>query len=285
MDIKKTGGFIAERRKLLKMTQKELAEKLNVTDKAVSKWERGQGYPEITTIPHLAEVLGVSTSEIMLGEAATCEVTPDDNNEIKSDEIVSSTVDYMEHLNGQKKTRAKDIAFISLTLSLLVGMFVSGLCNYVISEKFDWSLYVFGGCIFTWIVTAPLLKLKKHSLLISAAGLSISIIPLLSLIEYLCPAKEWLLSLALPVVLISLASLWTFLLLITLAKLKPLYLVASGLIIFGVFDNLVIQGLVANYLKLPASEQHSLSSVIVAICSCFAAVGILIYAICSKKKK
>lgn len=283
MDIKKTGDFIAENRKLMKMTQKELAEKLNVTDKAVSKWERGQGYPEITTIPHLAEILGVSTSEIMLGEAAACDVMPNDKKNNKSDKIVSSTVNYIEHLNGQKKTRAKDIAFISLTVSLLIGMFVSGLCNYIISQKFDWSLYVFGGCIFTWIVTAPLLKIKKHALLISAVGLSVSIIPLLLLIEYLCPAKEWVLSPALPVVLISLASLWAFLLLIKLAKLKPLYLIASGLIIFGVFDNLFIQGFVSNYLSL--LPQNSLSSVLVAICSGFVAAGILIYKICVKKKK
>ncbi len=49
MDIQKTGALIAELRRQNHMTQKELAAKLNVTDKAVSKWERGIGYPEITT--------------------------------------------------------------------------------------------------------------------------------------------------------------------------------------------------------------------------------------------
>lgn len=285
MDIKKTGDLIASRRKLLKMTQKELAEKLNVTDKAVSKWERGQGYPEITTIPHLAEVLGVSPSEIMLGEAAAAQAKPEEENAVKTEEIVSGTVDYMEHLNGQKMTRSKDIAFLSVTLTLLAAIFVSGLCNYIISKTFDWSLYVVGGCIFTFAIIAPLLKCKKHAIYFSAGAFSVFIIPLLALIEYLCPAKDWLWGLALPIVLIALASIWGFLLLITLAKLKPLYLTASALIIFGVLDNLVFQGIVGDFLKLAPSEKFSLSSVIVSICSGFAAAAIFIYAVCSRKKK
>ena len=59
------GEIIAARRKELGMTQKELAAKMNVTDKAVSKWERGLAYPDINSIPQLAEVLGVSVAELM----------------------------------------------------------------------------------------------------------------------------------------------------------------------------------------------------------------------------
>ena len=53
MDAKKFGRFVAERRKELKMTQKDLAAKIQVTDKAVSKWERGLGFPDINTIEYL----------------------------------------------------------------------------------------------------------------------------------------------------------------------------------------------------------------------------------------
>lgn len=145
MDIQKTGAFIAERRKAKKMTQKELAQKLNVTDKAVSKWERGIGYPEITTIPLLAELLDVSTSEIMMGE---CADTTHGRSQIQClsdpDAIVSSTVEYMEQLHGQKGSRIKDMAFMCLSAALLIGIFVCGLCNYIVSERFDWSLYVWG---------------------------------------------------------------------------------------------------------------------------------------------
>lgn len=59
------GEMIAARRKALGMTQKELAAKMNVTDKAVSKWERGLAFPDINSVPRLAEVLEVSVVELM----------------------------------------------------------------------------------------------------------------------------------------------------------------------------------------------------------------------------
>ena len=64
--MKKTlGAMIAELRKQHGMTQLELAEKMGVTDKAVSKWERDLSCPDINSIPNLAEILGVSVEELM----------------------------------------------------------------------------------------------------------------------------------------------------------------------------------------------------------------------------
>lgn len=68
MDSKKIGTFIAVLRKEKCMTQRELADQLNITDKAISKWETGEGFPEITIIPALAEILGVSVDELFKGE-------------------------------------------------------------------------------------------------------------------------------------------------------------------------------------------------------------------------
>lgn len=59
------GDLITERRKELGLTQKELADKLNITDKAVSKWERNLACPDISTVPKLAEILGVSVEELL----------------------------------------------------------------------------------------------------------------------------------------------------------------------------------------------------------------------------
>ena len=68
MDAKKVGEHIAALRKEKGLTQLELAEKLHVTDKAVSRWERGVGLPDIQTIEPLAQTLGVDVLEIMRGE-------------------------------------------------------------------------------------------------------------------------------------------------------------------------------------------------------------------------
>lgn len=65
------GERIASRRKELGMTQAELAEKMNVTDKAVSKWERDLSCPEISTLPKLAEIFDVSVDELMQAKGKT----------------------------------------------------------------------------------------------------------------------------------------------------------------------------------------------------------------------
>ena len=63
-----TGAMIKRLRESRKMTQHQLAEKLNISDKAVSKWETGRGYPDIALIEPLAEALGVSVIELFSGE-------------------------------------------------------------------------------------------------------------------------------------------------------------------------------------------------------------------------
>lgn len=68
MNMVKTGQFISERRTLLGMTQAELAQRLNVTDKAVSKWERGKSLPDIALLSQLACELKVSIIDILSGE-------------------------------------------------------------------------------------------------------------------------------------------------------------------------------------------------------------------------
>ena len=68
MDAEKTGKIISERRKKLNMTQKELADKLHITDKAVSKWERGLSFPDISVLIPLAEILNISLYDLLKGE-------------------------------------------------------------------------------------------------------------------------------------------------------------------------------------------------------------------------
>ena len=65
MDAIYTGKVISDRRKELNLTQKELAEMLNVTDKAISRWENGLNYPDIGIMDHLANSLGISVIELL----------------------------------------------------------------------------------------------------------------------------------------------------------------------------------------------------------------------------
>ena len=81
MSNKNLGEMISSLRKEKGMTQSELAEKMNVTDKAVSKWERNLACPDVNSIPKLAEVLGITVEELLNAQ------TRKENNKI--DEIVN----------------------------------------------------------------------------------------------------------------------------------------------------------------------------------------------------
>lgn len=68
MDQQKTGKYIAKKRKMQDMTQTQLAEKLGVSDRAVSKWERGLSLPDVSKYQELCKILGVSLNEFFAGE-------------------------------------------------------------------------------------------------------------------------------------------------------------------------------------------------------------------------
>ena len=76
MDTKATGALIAQRRKERSLSQAELAERLHVTDKAVSRWETGRGMPGLDSLEPLSEALGLSVSELLSGKELTTEELP-----------------------------------------------------------------------------------------------------------------------------------------------------------------------------------------------------------------
>lgn len=99
MDANKFGCFVAERRKELNMTQKDLAAKIHVTDKAVSRWERGLGFPDINTIEELADALNVSITELMTSEKTASG---------KTDAVVSDVIHVAkEDINGRQELICK----------------------------------------------------------------------------------------------------------------------------------------------------------------------------------
>ena len=99
MDNEKMGLFICELRKQHKMTQKELAVKLNVTDKAVSKWERGLSCPDIALLPNLSDILGVTVSELLNGEKSDTEVA----------NIESSVDNALQYANAAAGNKVKSL--------------------------------------------------------------------------------------------------------------------------------------------------------------------------------
>ena len=81
MDQIKIGKFISEKRKEKGITQIELAEKLNITDRAISKWENGVCMPDVGTIPELCKILNITINDLFSGEVVNMK-----NNEKKLEE-------------------------------------------------------------------------------------------------------------------------------------------------------------------------------------------------------
>lgn len=113
MDNKKFGQFILELRKEKGWTQQELAEKLNVTDKAVSKWERGVGFPDIKMIEPLAGVFNVSILEIMRSERAE-DISVSMAN---ASEAINNVIDVAA---VQRKLERRNILITIITFSSIV---------------------------------------------------------------------------------------------------------------------------------------------------------------------
>ena len=68
MDLNKIGKFISEERKKKNYTQKQLADILNISDRTISKWECGKGFPEVSLLQPLCKTLGISVNELLTGE-------------------------------------------------------------------------------------------------------------------------------------------------------------------------------------------------------------------------
>lgn len=99
MDAQKLGTFIATMRKEKGLTQRDLADKLHVTDKAVSKWERGLGLPDIRMIEPLADALGVTVVEVMSCGRISHETIPAD----QASKAVSNAIDLVAHYRALEK--------------------------------------------------------------------------------------------------------------------------------------------------------------------------------------
>lgn len=88
MDASKFGAFLAQLRKEQNMTQADLANKLQVTDKAVSRWERGIGLPDVSTLEPLADALNITVLELLRSERlADKDIPPSDASEVVVDTI------------------------------------------------------------------------------------------------------------------------------------------------------------------------------------------------------
>lgn len=130
------GSFLAALRKANGLTQKQLAEKLHVSDKAVSRWERDECAPDLSLIPVIAEIFGITSDELLRGQRAAPDAVPTPHAEEKSKKR-------LQYLLNQIQTRYKIQSLIS------VGIAMVGLIAAMILNAFNRAQAgFFVGCIF-----------------------------------------------------------------------------------------------------------------------------------------
>ena len=101
MDNIQFGAFVAQLRKEQGLTQKDLAERLHVTDKAVSKWETGKGFPDVKLLEPLAQVLGVSLVELLQGARTEKESLTIG----EAGEVLSQAIDQSQRITARRYLR------------------------------------------------------------------------------------------------------------------------------------------------------------------------------------
>lgn len=121
MDQIKIGKFIAQLRKEKNLTQRELAEKLLISDKTISKWECGNGFPEISLVMPLCEVLGITVNELLSAQKLT------------SSEYQQKAEENIIELMNKRKENVKKIIIASITvfLSLISCVAIAVIAGYI----------------------------------------------------------------------------------------------------------------------------------------------------------
>ena len=109
MNNEKTGMLIAQIRKEKGLTQKQLADRIGVSNATISKWETAKGFPDISLIEPLAEALDISVSEIIAGERL--------ESSTKTDDIISDLVDIS--INEQNRKKKIYNWIIAITVAIL----------------------------------------------------------------------------------------------------------------------------------------------------------------------
>ena len=151
MDQLKIGKFIAECRKNVGLTQKQLAEKLGITDRAVSKWETGKALPDSSIMLELCRILGITVNDLLNGE----KISMENNNQVNEQLLIEMSKE-IERKNKTVWTSMWVIMGVSIT-GLLAGLTIVA---FIIPEGIWQIVAIIGLCVVFLIPCFYALKLE-----------------------------------------------------------------------------------------------------------------------------
>ena len=183
MNQTEIGQFIAKCRKEKELTQAQLAEKLNITDRAVSKWETGKSMPDSSIMLELCGILGITVNELFSGEKVNME-----NVEIYQKRADENLIELKKR--DENNLSKNVIVLILFSAALVTGMVVCAICDIAISGAFTWSLIPISSILFAWVVSFPVIILGKRGIAGSLAALSVFIFLYLYILGELVEVRE-----------------------------------------------------------------------------------------------
>lgn len=200
MNQTEIGTFIARCRKEQNLTQAQLAEKLNITDRAISKWETGKSMPDSSIMLELCAILGISVNELLSGEKI--EPKHSENYEKRAEENLIAL-----KRKDENNISKNGIIATLFTVTLFIGIVVCLTCDIAISGHLTWSLIPLSSIAFAWVISFPGMILGKRGIVVSLISLSIFVIPYLYLLSVLIKVHE-IFSIGTAMAIPSLVFLW-----------------------------------------------------------------------------
>lgn len=165
MEKKTIGRFIAALRKANGMTQKQLAERLNVSDKTVSRWERDDGLPDLSVIPAIAEVFDVTCDELLRGERKS----PSERAKLSEDNETSTKGQKQrQRLLKSTLSQYQNLTYIAMGVSV-VGMIAALICNLAFLKAV--LGFLIGAIFFAASIVCQAIFMNKAFLSVEDAGL------------------------------------------------------------------------------------------------------------------
>lgn len=174
MQQQEIGIRISTARKKLNYTQRELADRLGVSDKTISKWERGNGYPDISMLSSICKELKIDLSTL-LGEAQQ-ETTKEESN-------LKTLADYAVLMVKKHRENIRKLSWCFLSVAMLLGMMICLICDYAMNDGFSWSIISSSAIVYAWLVVTTALMSTKRIIEKTLVVIMLAIFPFLYIIS------------------------------------------------------------------------------------------------------
>lgn len=179
MDTKYIGEQISSARKKMNYTQRELADKIGVSDKAISKWERGAGCPDISLLLPLCEELNIDVSQLLGKET----VNTENQNGQKEEQRLLQFAEYAKMKILDNRTTILKYITIFLCVASIISIGICLLVDYVLTRTLTWSLTASAAIAYGCVIVSVFLMCKSYRLERALGVSSVLLFPLLFVIS------------------------------------------------------------------------------------------------------